>query len=209
MLLDEGLVFSPEQSAELLAVDEALERLAKLICKRPTFSMSRAPISNGKRQPRPPAPMLWGRSARLDPASKVTRKADSLLADQSDLRSSSLRLTSLEKPKAHREHERNWRDKGVDPLHSCDSNDSIDSMATLTIRQLDEKTKTRLRVRAAHHGRSMEEEAREILRSALTASSPGKGNLAEAIRRRFAVFGGLEFELPQRDAMRHAPNFPE
>jgi plasmid stability protein len=82
-------------------------------------------------------------------------------------------------------------------------------MATLTIRQLDEKTKTRLRVRAAHHGRSMEEEAREILRSALTASSPGKGNLAEAIRRRFAVFGGLEFELPQRDAMRHAPNFRE
>jgi plasmid stability protein len=44
-------------------------------------------------------------------------------------------------------------------------------MATLTIRQLDEKTKTRLRVRAAHHGRSMEEEAREILRSALTGCS--------------------------------------
>ena len=59
------------------------------------------------------------------------------------------------------------------------SNDSIASMATLTIRQLDEKTKTRLRVRAAHHGRSMEEEAREILRSALTASPPAKGNLAQ------------------------------
>ena len=70
------------------------------------------------------------------------------------------------------------------------SSDSIDSMATLTIRQLDEKTKTRLRVRAAHHGRSMEEEAREILRSALTAASPVKGNLAEAIRRRFAALGG-------------------
>jgi antitoxin FitA len=89
------------------------------------------------------------------------------------------------------------------------SSDSIDSMATLTIRQLDEKTKTRLRVRAAHHGRSMEEEAREILRSALTASSPGKGNLAEAIRRRFAAFGGLEFELPRRDPMRQAPEFGE
>jgi antitoxin FitA len=89
------------------------------------------------------------------------------------------------------------------------SSDSIDSMATLTIRQLDEKTKTRLRVRAAHHGRSMEEEAREILRSALTASSPGKGNLAEAIRRRFAAFGGLEFELPQRNPMRQAPEFGE
>ena len=48
-------------------------------------------------------------------------------------------------------------------------------MATLTIRQLDEKTKTRLRVRAAHHGRSMEEEAREILRSALSSVPPTKG----------------------------------
>jgi antitoxin FitA len=87
------------------------------------------------------------------------------------------------------------------------SSDSIDSMATLTIRQLDEKTKTRLRVRAAHHGRSMEEEAREILRSALTASSPVRGNLAEAIQRRFAAFGGLEFEVPRRDAMRLPPGF--
>jgi antitoxin FitA len=82
-------------------------------------------------------------------------------------------------------------------------------MATLTIRQLDEKTKTRLRVRAAHHGRSMEEEAREILRAALRASSPAQGNLAEAIRRRFAVFGGLELELPRRDAMRQGPEFAE
>jgi plasmid stability protein len=80
-------------------------------------------------------------------------------------------------------------------------------MATLTIRQLDEKTKTRLRVRAAHHGRSMEEEARAILRSALTATSRAKGNLAETIHRRFAEFGGLEFELPRRDTMRPAPEF--
>jgi plasmid stability protein len=82
-------------------------------------------------------------------------------------------------------------------------------MATLTIRQLDEKTKMRLRVRAAHHGRSMEEEAREILRSALKARSSPKKNLAEAIRRRFAKFGGLELELPRRDAMRQAPDLAE
>ena len=82
-------------------------------------------------------------------------------------------------------------------------------MATITIRQLDEKTKTRLRVRAAYHGRSMEEEAREILRSALTASSPAKGNLAEAIQKRFLAFGGLELGLPRRDAMRQAPGFDE
>lgn len=94
-------------------------------------------------------------------------------------------------------------------MYQADSSASIDSMATLTIRQLDDKIKSRLRVRAAHHGRSMEEEAREILRSALAGSSTGKGNLAEAIRRRFAASGGLEFELPRRDAMRHEPNFPE
>ena len=82
-------------------------------------------------------------------------------------------------------------------------------MATLTIRQLDEKTKTRLRVRAAHHGRSMEEEAREILRSALTTPSSVKGNLAETIRQRFAAFGGVELKLPRRDAMRQAPRFGE
>jgi len=80
-------------------------------------------------------------------------------------------------------------------------------MAALTIRRLDQKTKTRLRVRAAHHGRSMEEEAREILRSALTNSAKTKGNLAEAIRRRVAPFGGIEFSLPKRDAIRKAPRF--
>jgi antitoxin FitA len=89
------------------------------------------------------------------------------------------------------------------------SNAIIDDMAALTIRKLDQKTKTRLRVRAAHHGRSMEEEAREILRSALTTSPRTNGNLAEAIRRRFASFGGIEISLPQRDAVRKAPGFEE
>lgn len=37
-------------------------------------------------------------------------------------------------------------------------------MASITIRNLDDEVKRRLRVRAAEHGRSMEEEAREILR---------------------------------------------
>ena len=48
----------------------------------------------------------------------------------------------------------------------------------------------------------MEQEARDILRTALSASSPTKGNLAESIRRRFAQFGGVELELPERDAIR-------
>lgn len=82
-------------------------------------------------------------------------------------------------------------------------------MATLTIRQLDEKTKTRLRVRAAHHGCSMEEEAREILRSALVSQLNLKDNLADIVHRRFAPLGGVELELPPRDPIRKPPDFAE
>jgi len=80
-------------------------------------------------------------------------------------------------------------------------------MATLTIRQLDEETKTKLRVRAALHGRSMEEEAREILESVLGESSLTTENLAERVRRRFGPLGGVELELPPRDAVRKLPKF--
>ena len=79
-------------------------------------------------------------------------------------------------------------------------------MAVITIRQLDDRIKAKLRVRAAHHGRSMEEEAREILRSAL-GPTPQEENLAEAIRRRFAPLGGVDLKLPRRDGIRKAPDF--
>jgi plasmid stability protein len=82
-------------------------------------------------------------------------------------------------------------------------------MAAITIRKLDEATKTRLRVRAAHHGRSMEEEAREILRSALVVSLRTEENLAAAIRRRFAPLGGVELELPKREPVGPPPEFDE
>jgi plasmid stability protein len=82
----------------------------------------------------------------------------------------------------------------------------IDGMAAITIRQLDENIKSRLRIQAAHHGRSMEEEVREILRAALSAAPPVKGNLAERIRQRFAPFGGVELKLPPRDAIREPPD---
>ena len=81
-------------------------------------------------------------------------------------------------------------------------------MATLTIRQLDDKTKSKLRVRAAQHGRSMEEEAREILRSALR-TSPARENLAKAIRERFAPLGGVELEMPRRDPICQTALFAE
>jgi plasmid stability protein len=53
----------------------------------------------------------------------------------------------------------------------------------------------------------MEEEAREILRSALSATPRMKGNLAERIGQRFAPFGGLKLKLPRRDPVRKPPDF--
>lgn len=82
-------------------------------------------------------------------------------------------------------------------------------MATMTIRNLDDDVKVRLRVRAAQHGRSMEEEARSILRSALSTppdTSTGAA-LVRAIRSRVERFGGIELELPKREPMREPPDF--
>jgi plasmid stability protein len=78
-------------------------------------------------------------------------------------------------------------------------------MASVTIRNLDEKTKARLRVRAARHGRSMEEEARTLLRTALREDTVAGVNLADAIRARFRRLGGVELRLPGREPMREPP----
>ena len=82
-------------------------------------------------------------------------------------------------------------------------------MSTLTIRQLDDKTKGKLRVRAAQHGRSMAEEARQILRSALRTSPAARENLEKAIRERFAPLGGVVLELPRRDPIRQTARSAE
>ena len=80
-------------------------------------------------------------------------------------------------------------------------------MASLTIRNLDPRTKARLRVRAAHHDRSMEEEAREILRDAVAGEAREQPDLADAIRRRVAPLGGVELDLPRRRRVRPPPSF--
>jgi antitoxin FitA len=78
-------------------------------------------------------------------------------------------------------------------------------VASITIRKLDERVKAKLRVRAAHHGRSMEEEAREILKRVLVAEEPQAPNLAQAIRRHIEPLGGVELALPRRQPVRRPP----
>jgi plasmid stability protein len=84
-------------------------------------------------------------------------------------------------------------------------------MATLTIRNLDEKVKRRLQVRAALNGRSMEAEARAILTAAvedgLDKPVPREG-LGTAIHKLFAPMGGVELKIPpRRKSHRPIPNF--
>lgn len=79
-------------------------------------------------------------------------------------------------------------------------------MASITIRDIDERLKTRLRVRAAHHGRSMEEEARDILRSALSTARTRSGSLVDSIRARIEPLGGVELEIAPREAIREPMN---
>lgn len=78
-------------------------------------------------------------------------------------------------------------------------------MATLTIRNLDESLKARLRVRAASRGRSMEEEVRHILRAALSESSIPAPNLGQRIRQRFAPLGDVQLPQAVREPVREPP----
>lgn len=80
-------------------------------------------------------------------------------------------------------------------------------MASITVRNLDDGLKRLLRIRAAENGRSMEQEAREILKAALEEETAPERNLGTAIYERFRPFGGVELDIPPRDPMREPPQF--
>lgn len=84
-------------------------------------------------------------------------------------------------------------------------------MASLTIRNLEDAQKAELRVRAARKGRSMEAEARAILREALAHGdeSPRKRRIADEIHALFAPLGGVELPEIPRDANREPPDFSQ
>ena len=80
-------------------------------------------------------------------------------------------------------------------------------MASITVRNLEEDLKQRLRIRAAENGRSMQEEARQILKAALHQDEAPPKDLGTAIHERFKQLGGVELEIPPREPMREPPNF--
>lgn len=75
-------------------------------------------------------------------------------------------------------------------------------MASMTIRDLDDQLKQRLRLQAAKHNRSMEEEARAILRAALSGEASSARSLYKSIRARIELVGGVDLIIAPREPMR-------
>lgn len=67
-------------------------------------------------------------------------------------------------------------------------------MASLSVRKLDDETLSRLRIRAAKRGVSMEEEARRIIKEAVSAPD----QLGDLALRVFGPKHGIDLQLPER-----------
>ncbi|MBK7119861.1 MAG: pantothenate metabolism flavoprotein [Comamonadaceae bacterium] len=79
-------------------------------------------------------------------------------------------------------------------------------MSSLTVRNLDESVKNRLRVRAARHGRSMEEEVRQILQNIVAPEQAGQVSFAERVNSRFAGLHVDSLPIPARQLARKPPD---
>ncbi len=77
-------------------------------------------------------------------------------------------------------------------------------MATITIRNLNEETKRKIRLLAARHGHSMEEEVRRILDR--TVNQDHETGLGTYISNQFKEIGGVALDIPARSPVRPAPN---
>ena len=76
-------------------------------------------------------------------------------------------------------------------------------MADVSVRNLDDDVKERLRMRAASNGRSMESEIRAILVDAVTESDERRGMLV-TLMDRFGDLGGVDLEVPARSTLTRA-----
>ncbi len=80
-------------------------------------------------------------------------------------------------------------------------------MAMLTIRNIDESLKAKLKIMAAEQGVSMEEQTRRILRDAVLIKPKNQKGLGTRIHDRFVDIGGVDLALPKRSPARQAPDF--
>jgi antitoxin FitA len=100
----------------------------------------------------------------------------------------------------------------LSPCGECNRFDRViasaeEAMASITIRKLDDQLKIRLKHRAIRHGRSMEEEARNILRESLDRDKPE--TMADIARELFGPEHGFELDIPPRERFRPPPDFAD
>ena len=81
-------------------------------------------------------------------------------------------------------------------------------MGSLTLRNIDDSLKKNLRMRAAANDRSMEEEARQILRQSLLRKKSSVG-IGTQISQRFTAAGGIDLPEAVRTVPRRPPAFLE
>lgn len=79
-------------------------------------------------------------------------------------------------------------------------------MRQITIRNIEDSVRLKLKTRAAAKGRSLEAELREILIRAASETEPSR-NIGRSIRERFKRIGGVKLELPARGHDRPVPDF--
>ncbi len=82
-------------------------------------------------------------------------------------------------------------------------------MATITVRDLDEATRSKLRIRAARNGRSMEAEVRDILETAVTAEPTHRFGLGSRIHALFAEIGGADDLVIEPRVIHRDPPFAD
>ncbi|MDQ3059355.1 MAG: pantothenate metabolism flavoprotein [Pseudomonadota bacterium] len=80
-------------------------------------------------------------------------------------------------------------------------------MSSLTVRNLDEAVKNSLRLRAARHGWSMEQEVRQILQQAVAPEQVDAISFAERINNRFKGLNADALPIPARKTTRTPPVF--
>lgn len=81
-------------------------------------------------------------------------------------------------------------------------------MATLTVRNIDDKLHGFLRQQAAEHGRSMEAEVRAVLRDRMRMQTRSAGEIARELQSAFAGLDtGTDLDQPPRPPARPAPDF--
>lgn len=86
-------------------------------------------------------------------------------------------------------------------FNACNAIIGAHIMANLTVRNFDDNLKNALRLQAARHGPSMEQEVRDILRRKV-APAPAESSFAERIQKRFAGLAADDLPIPKRRAAR-------